>query len=499
MENNHTPKILVIDDEKGLRLGTKRLLEDEGYTARTAENGIEGIKQGTEEEFDLVLIDLKMPDVDGIFVLDEILKVHPNTVCIIATGYPSYETAIESTKKGAFGYIPKPFTTEELLGKLKEGYIRRQLLIEKENWLKEREERLLEIAFEKSRLNTIINSINEGILVVNKNGEAVLFNPAALKYLGLEQITIEERIINRLHPKIAELINKFLFAYKYEHKSYSTQIEIHPDKKLFIEATSSPVPDHNNKLAGVVIVLKDITELKQIELLKSQFVSMVSHELKAPLAAVSGYLQLFNEKNIELTTEQKHDYIIRSQIRIDSLLKLVNDLLDISRMETNSVSREIVKLNLEEIIKNQLELFQLQIKNGGIKTSINSSGNIPLIDGDKDEIARLFTNIIGNAIKYNKPGGEINIYMEVCRGYLKVSVSDTGIGMKPEEKAKLFHEFFRAKNEKTKNIAGTGLGLSIVKKIIDKYAGKIEAETEYGKGTSFHIYFPVVPGAKDHK
>ncbi len=492
MEENHIPKILIVDDEKGLRLGTKRLLESEGYLVETAGNGLEGIRLGTGSEYDIAIIDLKMPDVDGIKVMDEILKVHPNTVCLIATGYASYETAIESTKKGAFSYIPKPFSSEELLKKLNEGIYRRRLLLEKDNWKKEREERLLEIAFEKTRLNTIINCITEGILVVNKNGEAVLFNPAALKYLGLESITIEEHIIGKLHPKIAELINKFLFAYNFEHKSYSAQIEINPDKQLFIEVTTSPVPGPDDKLAGIVVVLKDITELKQIELLKSQFVSMVSHELKAPLAAVSGFLQLFNESNIILTDAQKNEYINRSKIRIDGLLKMINDLLDISRMETNTINREIVKINLDEIIKAQLELFQLQIKNSELKVNLMEEKNLPYILADKDDIARLFTNIIGNAIKYNKRGGDLIIEINSSERYLTAAVKDTGIGMKPEEKSKLFQEFFRAKNEYTKNISGTGLGLSIVKRIVDSYAGKIEVETEYGKGTSFKIYFPVI-------
>ncbi len=491
MENNHTPKILIVDDEKGLRLGTKRLLESEGYLVETAENGLEGVKSGTSTEFDLALIDLKMPDVDGIHVLREILKAHPNTVCLIATGFASYETAIESTKQGAFSYIPKPFTSEELLQKLNQAYYKRQLLLEGEKWKKEREERLLEITFEKTRLNTIINSITEGLLVVNKNGEAVLYNPSALKYLDLNSITIEEHIIDKLHPKIAELINKFLFAYKIERKSYSTQIEPATDKQLFIEATSSPVPNPDGTLAGVVVVLKDITGLKQIEMLKSQFVSMVSHELKAPIAAVTGYLHLFNDGTINLTDEQKKGYIKRSQLRLDGLLKMVNDLLDISRMETKTINREIVKLDVNEIIKNQLELFQLQINNNKLKVNFDAVENLPLINADRDEMARLFTNLISNAIKYNKQNGSINIKIESSERYLIVIIKDSGIGMKPEEKAKLFHEFFRAKNEKTKNISGTGLGLSIVKRIVDSYAGKIEVETEYGKGTSFKILLPI--------
>jgi PAS domain S-box-containing protein len=499
MENSHSPKILIIDDEKGLRIGTKRLLEGEGYSVETAENGYDGIKFGTTTEFDLAIIDLKMPDIDGIQVMKEILKVFPDTVCLIATGYASYETAVEAIKLGAFSYIPKPFTPEEIFQKLAQGYSRRELILEKKKWKQEREERLLEVAFEKSRLNTIINSITEGLLVVNKNGEAVLYNPNALKYLGFDQIKIEEHILDKLHPQIAELINKFLSSEKCEQKSFSSQIELKPNHELFIEATSSPVSNPDGTIAGVVVVLKDITELKKIEFLKSQFVSMVSHELKAPVAAVYGYLKLFSDPSIHLTEEQKLNYLNRSQIRLDGLLKMVNDLLDISRMELKTVNKEIKEIDLPAVIKPVIELFQIEIKKKNLTVNIKAPDKLPSLHADQDEISRLFTNLITNAIKYNKTDGQININISSSGNYIVTEINDTGIGLKPNEKAKLFQEFFRAKNEKTKDISGTGLGLSIVKRIVDSYSGKLEVESEFNVGTTFKIFLPFRNGNNNNE
>lgn len=489
MENENKPKILIIDDEKGLRLGTKRLLESEGYSVDTAENGTEGIVLGTKTEYDIALIDLKMPDKDGIEVLTEISKVYPNTVCFITTAYASYETAIESTKIGAFSYIPKPFLPEELLLQLKKGYDKRLLLIETEKWKREREMRLLEVAFEKTRLNTIINSISDGLLVINKRGEAVLYNPSVLKYLQLQAIQLEAYIVDKLHPEIAQLVSKYLDAEKFVNASYSVQMELQSTEKIFIEVTSSPVPHPDGTLAGVVLVIKNITELKKIELLKSQFVSMVSHELKAPIAAVYGYLKLLNDNTIQVSEEQKSNFIERSQIRLDSLLKLVNDLLDISRMETKTIRREIKEIDLQSVVKSIIELFQLEIKNKEIEVIAHYKSSSS-INADVEEITRLFTNLISNAIKYNKIDGQINIELSQSGNYNLIEIKDTGIGMKPAEIKKLFHEFFRAKNELTQNICGTGLGLSIVKRIVDSYAGKIEVESEYNVGSVFKVYLP---------
>jgi len=488
--NHYKPKVLVVDDEKALRTGVKRLLEMENYEVREAENGTEGIKLGTETEFDLAVIDLKMPDVDGIEVLKQIKKKFPHTVCYIATAYASYETAVEATRLGAHGYIPKPFPPEELIQNLKEGYQTRLLYVEADKWRKEREERLLEVAFEKTRLNTIINSISDGVLVINKAGEAVLYNPAALKLLDLESIHIEEKIIGRLHPEIAGLINKILSNAEYHPSSYSSQVEMKSQGELFVEATASPVPHPDNSLAGVVVVIRNITALKKIEQLKSQFVSMVSHELKAPIAAVYGFLNLITDDKIKISDEQQKDYILRSQLRLDGLLKMVNDLLDISRMEMKTVRREIKQVCVEEIIKSVIELFQVEINKKGISVSLNCESDAACIKADYDEINRLFTNFISNAIKYNNENGSITITISKSEDYLTTEIKDTGIGLKPEEKKKLFSEFFRAKNELTKSISGTGLGLSIVKRIVDSYSGKIEVESEFGSGTTFRIFLP---------
>ena len=364
--NTYKPKVLIVDDEKGLRVGAQRLLTGEGYEVTTAENGTDAVRLGTEAEYDLAVIDLKMPDLDGLEVLQQIKEKFPNTVCFIATAFASYETAVEATRLGAHSYIPKPFSPEELLSNLKDGYQRRLVNLEAEKWKKEREESLLEVAFEKTRMNIIVNSIADGVLVVNKDGLAVLHNPAALRFLELQRIAVEEYILDKLRPEILEMFKKFIDEENNEHKSYTVQIELKPNREFFIEATASAVRHPGNNLAGVVIVFKDITELKKIELIKSQFVSMVSHELKAPIAAVYGFLKLFNDDSISLTPEQRKDYQNRSMIRLDGLLTMVNDLLDISRMEMQTVHREIKRVCVHEVIASILELFQIDINKKGI-------------------------------------------------------------------------------------------------------------------------------------
>ena len=484
------PKVLIVDDEKGLRIGTQRLLQSENYEVDTADCGMLGIKMGTENDYDLAILDLKMPDIDGISVLKAIKKARPNTVCFIATAYASYDTAIEATKLGAFTYIPKPFTPDELLRNLRAGYERRLLIIEAERLKKEREERLLELAFEKSRLNTIVNSLADGVFVVNKEGELVLYNPAAVKYLELNEIIIGEKILGILPPKISELLKHFLGKEAFENKTNSAEVELKPDRELVVEIKCSPVPHPDGSLAGVVTVIRNITEMKKVEYVKSQFVSMVAHELKTPMAAVLGFLNIILDPSLQITPEQQKDYMSRSKNRLQGLLEMVNDLLDISRMEMKTKSRELKELSVGGIVKSTVDFLELELKKKGVTVTSRYQEDLPLIKADNNEITRLFTNIIGNSIKYNKDKGTINIDVSTSGNFIVTKISDTGIGMKPEEKAKLFSEFYRIKNEHTRSISGTGLGLSIVKRIAESYSGKVEVESEYGKGSTFIVYLP---------
>ncbi|MCB0747559.1 MAG: response regulator [Ignavibacteriae bacterium] len=487
--DNIYPKILIVEDEKGLRLGTEKLLLRKGYSVSTAENGKIGIEKSLASDFDLALIDLKMPDIDGLEVLREIKSKKPSTVCFIVTAYASYETAIEATRLGAFNYILKPFTPDDLIHEIEKGYKQRKLLLEAEELRREREKNLLEIAHEKSRLNTIIESISSGVLLINKEGKLVYFNRACLNKLQFEKLQIEDYILDKLPHQISELVKK-LFSENSIKKSYTTEVEILPNGELVIDATCSPVPYPDGTFAGVVVVLKNITGLKKIEQLKSQFISMVAHELKTPMAAVLGYLDILVDEKMIIPMEKRREYLSRSAIRLRGSLEMVNDLLDVSRMELNTKHREIVDVDIFEVVNQAIDLLEFEIKKKEISVEVNIQKDLPLLKMDKDEAVKIINNILSNAVKYNKDKGEIKIEAKTIVNNIVIEIADTGIGLREEDKNKLFQQFFRVKNKYTRTISGTGLGLSIVKRLVEANHGKIDVESVYDEGTKILIHFP---------
>ena len=437
------------------------------------------------------MIEQELSDYDGLKVLKSIKRVKPETVCFIIAKEPSFEIAVEAANLGACSYVPKPLSYEGLSFHLSKGTKHRQLFIEARNLRKERFNNLLQLSREKSMFKTVLNSINGGVLVINTEGELVYFNNASLKILNLDILEPGEQILQVLPKQIVAQISEYLFAKDYKSSVSEIELEMNSEKRFFIQSVCSHIPRNKDSFSGIVLVTRDITKKKELDQVKSQFVSMVAHELKNPLVAVEGFLQILQNPEIKLTEDKKEDFIKRSSERVKSLFQLVNDLLDISKMEQRDKYRELEVLDFSEIVQTAIDSFEIDYKGKNISIVVKKEENLPLIKVERDEISRVANNLLSNAIKYNKTDGEINISLSSNENYIEFSIEDNGIGIKESDQPKLFQEFFRAMNKQTRIVSGTGLGLTIVKRIVESYHGKIKFESEYGKGTKFIVQLPI--------
>ncbi|MGC8835106.1 MAG: sensor histidine kinase, partial [Armatimonadota bacterium] len=259
---------------------------------------------------------------------------------------------------------------------------------------------------------------------------------------------------------------------------------------LVLMANVAAIRSEQGEILGSVAVLRDITRLKEVERIKSQFVSMVSHELRAPVAAIQSYLDLMLSGLAGDDPEQRRHMLTRCSERAKALIALVDDLLQLSRMEAGRVARKLEPVALDDVVREVIELFQNQAAERGISLQLNSSCSVPPILADREDIARVVTNLISNAIKYNKEGGRVDLTVSCSDGYVRLDVADTGIGIPEQELPRIWEEFHRVKTPETRGISGTGLGLSIVKKIVDAHHGHLDVESKVGEGSVFRVYLP---------
>jgi signal transduction histidine kinase len=485
-------KIIVVDDEAGIRRGCQRVLTAEGHEVLAADSAEQALAVLAHDRgIEVALVDLRMPGMGGMELLAQLPAVAPDVVRVVITAYATIESAVEATRRGAFDFLAKPFTPDDLTRLTNKALEQARLIREHKRLQAERESRLLELSTEQSRLRSVVNSMADGVLVCNSEGALVLYNPAALRVMphlqpGAGVYALREVVAS---DDLLQTIGEAGTS----HTRLSREIQL-PEELggTWILADVAPVVDEVSATSlGTVTVLRDITELHRVEQVKAQFVNMVAHELRAPLAAIDGYLSVLIE-GLVTSPEKSREMMSRSRLRLKALLDLVGDLLDVARMEAGTVRREIALQRPGDIVAEVLELMQPAAQAAGIELRNELPAALPGVEADREELIRLINNLVSNAIKYNKLGGSVTVTGSAEGPYVRLNVTDTGMGIGEEGIRNLFTEFFREKRRETSQITGTGLGLSIVKRIVDFYHGRIDVQSKLDEGSTFSVWLPCV-------
>ncbi len=475
-------RILAVDDEEGMREGIKRVLEKKNFIVDTAENGEEAIKLLRDKTYDIALIDLKMPGIDGFQVTEYINEEIGNkTVVVIVSALATVEAAVEVARHGAFDFLVKPFTPTDLI-EVTERAAKQSLLI------KEREKYLYELNNEKNLSRQLINSMQEGVVVLNINKKPVLMNPKAEYYLKkhyTENLTVEELFNDK---RVLEAIDEIIRENKTTTRIINTNLDNTDDKMIQFRIETLIIDGEHG---GIIIILNDITDEWKAERDKNRFVSMVAHELKSPMAAIINYINVIQTGIYDNQIDKIHEILERCKVRGEALLELVRDLLYINKREAGKIERTIEELDLKEVIAAQLDFFKVQAEKRGIQLKLDAEDTADYrVKADRQDLDRIFMNLISNGIKYNRDNGSLTVRLSRENKSIKIEIADTGIGMTKEEMKNLFKEFYRVKNEKTSGISGTGLGLATVKRVLSEYNGHISVDSTPDVGTTFTVLFP---------
>lgn len=337
----------------------------------------------------------------------------------------------------------------------------------------------------------IMSSIAESLIVINKSGQIMLFNPEAERITGVRSSDVEYRLYKKIIPfvdkdgkeiaknPITECLNSGQKTQAGIKDCY--YIKGTSGKLVPISAHVAPIFEKDHSVRGVVATIQDVTLEKELDKVKDEFVYVVAHELGNPIFALDGYLTMLEEAKTFNPDSKK---MITTAKNINhELSTLVNDLLEVIRSESGQLKIDVSPIGLEQITKMVVENSRFKAKEKGILVNYKPSKYIVL--GDAEKIQEVITNLIDNAIKYTPEGGKITVWHDTAENMIVTHVQDNGFGMSADALSHLFEKFFRVQTEKTKGITGTGLGLFICKQIIEKCGGKIWAESEEGKGSIF--------------
>lgn len=486
---NRAGRVLVVDDEPRMAEGCKRVLEPAGYEVVTADSGERALELAAPGAFDLALIDLKMPGMSGLDLLRRLREMDATLVCIMVTAYATLETAVEATKHGAYDYLAKPFTPDELESAAGKALALRRLSAEAERLREEAERNLLLVADERSRTRTIIQSMADGVMVTNREQQLVLYNPTLLRLLG-----VKDELPALGEPPAPTLFPPELLAWMQaaaENGAATRVTRELPGGPPNLAASIAVVRDQAGEQLGAVAVLQDITELKSLQQAMADFVSLVAHELRAPLGAIAQYLDVLRSGITSDQPEKQQHILTRCRQRTASLSQLVSDLLEFSRTQAlTPADRTFKELDLTEVVQEAAEFMAGEAAHRGVTVSLDLAPALPPVAADRDEIGRLLTNLMSNAIKYNREGGSVTVATVERSGYVAIEVTDTGVGIAESALPRLGEAFFRVKSRETDRVTGTGLGLSICKQIIEAHHGHLEVESKPGEGSVFRVLLP---------
>ncbi len=342
--------ILVVDDEKVIRDGCSLILKPEGFRVLTAENGQEALKILDMESVNLVLCDLKMPVMGALEVLEEAGVRHPGVPIIIITGHGTVDDAVECMKKGAYDFVTKPFRIDHLMIAVNRA-LEKQHLEQEARELKEQQERnLYNLAREQSLMHAIVHCMADGVLVTNREAEVVLSNPSLIQLLGQEDPLAQPAPLHSFMPdeSLEEAVKTLLKCPPDEvEKCVSQEID---KGRTHLRALSAPFFGPDQKVLGTVTVFHDITHFKELDEMKNDFVRMVTHELRSPLTAVKLQHQVILDGLAGDLSDKQRELIGRAHAKLQGLIELINDLLDVAKMEAGRQQLEQVPLGLGEVL-----------------------------------------------------------------------------------------------------------------------------------------------------
>ena len=492
-DSSENLNVLVVDDEQSIREGAKRILDRMGFYVFLAANGHDGLEVVNQNTISIVLLDLKMPGIDGMEVLRRIKEIDNRILVIVITGFATLETAIEAMKRGAYDFVPKPFEPDQLRIVVNRAKETIRLTIEAEKLEAEKRRTLSDLGMEKSRIRTIIESLPNGLVVTNTKGQVVLMNPAFTKLFGVSEDAdlfhgIDDYVSDEDLCKLVMDISKG----KYIDFSDIPNYEFSAGPEQYLIAKGQPVMGERNECLGAVVTFLDITAMKVLDRLKSEFVAKVSHELRSPLSTIHEQIGQVLQDAMEEESQKDQYLLTRAKEKTQGLISMIGDLLDLSRIESRSTTMESKPIRMEELLKSIVDFLSSRAKAKNQTLTLRlPEEKLPELTTDPMALESIFGNLITNAINYTQNGGNIVVSLTQPVGNLQVTIEDNGFGIEAKYLDQIFEKFYRVKNDKTRFITGTGLGLPIVKGLVESLRGTITVESTPGVGSVFTVVLPV--------
>jgi signal transduction histidine kinase len=350
---------------------------------------------------------------------------------------------------------------------------------------------------ERNKTATIISNFVDPIIALDKEGKISLFNPAARSVFLMDEYDLGKKVSSKNNYSMDNFKNIIQNNFKLKkvkilmpENEEEITINYHNQDQVY-KVTTAEVKDKNSQFLGTMKIFYNLTREKMVDKLKSEFISIAAHQLRTPLSAIKWVIKMILDGDVGKLNEEQQKLLYKGYYSNERIIKLVNDMLNVSRIEEGRFGYSFKKYNIVNILKDLISNFENPIKEKKINFIFNAPKNLPSVYIDKEKMLLVFENLIDNAIKYTPVNGKIEIILSKGNHYIKIRIKDNGVGIPQKDRDKIFTKFFRANNVVRMQTEGSGLGLFIVKNIIDKHKGEISINSEEGNGTEVVFTLPI--------
>ncbi len=472
-------KVLIVDDEDRVRFACRRVLEGEGLKVAEAADGQLGLDALEQYNPDLVLVDLMMPNMDGMEFMTRARETHPDLTMVVITGYATLEKAVEAMKQGADDFLAKPFKPSEL------RHVVERVL--------QRARTLHDMEVEKSRSRLVLDSTSNGVLVLDADGRVALMNPALRKMVGWNGESPRGMEVEEVIPcqEVIETLRHILEQGDASTETIPCRVTLGvAEDALALHVYCRPFMDGQGNLIGAVAICNDVTAWQQLDALKNEYVSTVAHDIASPLGSVISQLQTLERGLCGELNEKQAQLVNRAILRVQGIVDMSKDLLSLAKLD-GKVDEKPVEVDLASILRDSYEVFDSQARKKRQTLVFKVADDLPVLMGIPRALHQVVDNLVSNALRYTPEGGRVELSACARDGSIQISVKDNGLGIEKEEQNRIFKRFYRIKNADTRHIVGTGLGLPIVKKVVEDHGGVIDLDSEPGKGSTFTVTLPL--------
>ena len=484
--------MLVIEDKpEMIQILTDYVLGPQGYVTLTALDGEKGLRMALSEEPDLVILDLRMPKMSGLQVLQTLRELQCPVPVILITAYGSEEVVVRALRLGANDYVAKPFELDEMINVIERVLSESRREKERARLSQELEKSVKELT---NKIELMLYNIDEGVFTADRELRILTFNPAAQKILGWR----EEEVIGRPCAEIFKEEDSssshqeelLLEAMRKAHPVTSVK-EGHPvinkaGQRIFIASGVVPLLDLDGQVIGAMATFRDVSAEIELDHMKSGFISMVSHELRSPLSHIIASTELIREAN--LSSGQQQDLLNIIHAQSNRLNRFVAQILDVSLLEAGAVKAEQEPVALKPLIKQMIEAFETRANTHRFELTAPEGPTI--VVGDESKIQTVLNNLLENAVNYSPKGSRVSIEVSDRDKEIVISVIDEGIGIPAMQLERIFERFHRVNASDDQEQYGYGLGLYISKRLIEIQGGSIWAKSELERGSRFSFSLP---------